>query len=91
LEFWCEGRCWGGLVEKDSNPSLVSSTSALIGSDPDEVVVQGEATTENGQMVATSRTNQRGDASKAGLQVLVAVLWKMEVVAMKKKIRNRLW
>jgi hypothetical protein len=54
-----EDNAGGGLVEEDSNPSLVSSTSALIGSDPDEVVVQEEATPENGQMAATSRTNHK--------------------------------
>jgi hypothetical protein len=55
----------GVLVNEDSNPSLVYSTSALIGSDPDEEVVQEEATPEFGQMAAPTGTNQRGDASKA--------------------------
>jgi hypothetical protein len=51
-----------GLDEEDSNPSPVTS-SALIGSDPDEEAVKEEATTESGQMTATSRANQRGEAT----------------------------
>jgi hypothetical protein len=50
-----------GLDEEDSNPSPVTS-SAIIGSDPDQVVVQEEATPESGQMTATG-TNQRGKAT----------------------------
>jgi hypothetical protein len=72
--------CWssvkedagGGLVEEDSNPSLVSSASAsasasaLIGSDPYKEDVQEEATLKNEQMTATSRTNQLGASTATG-------------------------
>jgi hypothetical protein len=54
----------GGLVDEDSNPSPVTR-AALIGSDPDEEVVKEEAMPETGQIAASTRTNQRGDASKA--------------------------
>jgi hypothetical protein len=54
----------GGLVDEDSNPSPVNS-SALLYSDPDEEVVREEATPESGQIAASTRTNQREDASKA--------------------------
>jgi hypothetical protein len=67
------GSCWssaeedagGGLVEEDSKLSPVTSSSALIGSNPDEEVVQEEATPESGQMAAT-RTNQRGAITATG-------------------------
>jgi hypothetical protein len=55
----------GGLVEEDSKPSLVTSTGALTGSDPDEEVVK-EATPESGQIAASARTNQRGASTAAG-------------------------
>jgi hypothetical protein len=55
----------GGLVEEDSKLSPVTSSSALIGSNPDEEVVQVEATPESGQMAAT-RTNQRGAGKATG-------------------------
>jgi hypothetical protein len=51
-----------GLDKEDSNPSPVVTSSALIGSDPDEEVVQEEATSESGLVVA-ARTNQRGEAT----------------------------
>jgi hypothetical protein len=53
----------GGLVEEDSKPSPVTS-SALIGSYPDQEVVQEEAIPKSEQIIAATRTNQRG-ASKA--------------------------
>jgi hypothetical protein len=53
-----------GLDEEDdcSDPSPVTSTSALIGSDPDQVVAQDKTTPESRQ-VADTRTNQRGEAT----------------------------
>jgi hypothetical protein len=50
----------GGLIEKDSKPSPVTS-SALTGSDPGQEVVQEEATPESGRTAAG--TNQRGNAA----------------------------
>jgi hypothetical protein len=56
----------GGLVEEDTKPSLVSS-SALIGSHPDQEVVREEAKpAESEQMAATPRTNQRGTSTATG-------------------------
>jgi hypothetical protein len=56
----------GGLDEEDSNPSPVTSSaltgSALTGSDPEEEIVQEEATPKIGQMAA-AWTNQRGKAA----------------------------
>jgi hypothetical protein len=54
-----------GLVEEDSNLSPVTS-SALIGSDPDEEVVKEEATPESRQIAARTRTNQRGASTATG-------------------------
>jgi hypothetical protein len=56
----------GGLVEVDSKPLLAASTSALIGSDPDEEVVIEEATAESGQIAASTSTNQRGASTATG-------------------------
>jgi hypothetical protein len=51
-----------GLDKEDPSPSPVTS-GAVIGSDPVEEGGKEEATTESGQMAATSRTNQRGEAT----------------------------
>jgi hypothetical protein len=59
-----KGDAGDGLVDEDSNPSPVTR-AALIGSDLDEEVVKEEAMPETGQIAASTRTNQRGDASKA--------------------------
>jgi hypothetical protein len=53
-----------GLDEEDSSNQSPVTSSALIGSDPDQEVVQEEATPESGQMAASTRANQqRGKAT----------------------------
>ncbi len=76
----------GGCDEEDSKPSPVTTTSsALIGSDPVEEVVQEEATKEGDKWPPLLRPTKEAARPK-----VVVVLWrKMEVVAMK-NIRNRL-
>jgi hypothetical protein len=51
-----------GLDGEDENPSPVTSSSALLGSDPDQQVVKEEETPESRQMAA-ARTKQRGEAA----------------------------
>jgi hypothetical protein len=70
-------------VEDDSKPSPVTST-ALIGLNRGQEVVEEVATPESGQMVST--TNHRG---KATLTCTVIRWGKMDLVAVK-KIQARL-